>query len=220
MPRVKICGMSCREDVEVCVASGVDALGFIFAPGPRMLSLDAASELTHLVPPFVTTVGVFAGNDKMLVREAVRRCRLDVLQFCGDETPQFCGSFEKPTVMVMHVAGSASRELFDGSHLPDLHSLRQARAVAVLADSGIGNKPGGTGIRIADAQALALRRWSPLPFVLAGGLTALNVGAAVMAVQPWAVDVRSGVERSNKKDRRLVAAFVRAAKEGNRDDVA
>src|SRR5690349_16541338 len=100
MIRVKICGMTDAADVGACAAAGADALGFIFAQSARRLTIEAARALTAGVPPFVTTVGVFAGDPAELVTAAIGACRLDVLQFSGGETADFCGSFGKPTIVV------------------------------------------------------------------------------------------------------------------------
>lgn len=206
MVRVKVCGMRSRDDVEVCVNAGVDAVGFIFAPGPRQLSIELAERLTKLVPPFVTSVGVFASNDAPFIHSALERCRLDILQFSDGKVSEFCGSFGKPTIVVVHASASST------NGLPKQRDLQRARASAVLVDSRIKSRLGGTGIRVSDPLAAKLRARSVLPFILAGGLTPDNVAAAIKAVQPWGVDVRSGVERRGRKDRRLIERFVHQAR--------
>jgi phosphoribosylanthranilate isomerase len=212
MVRVKVCGMRSVQDIDICTSAGADALGFIFAAGPRRLAIDAAAQLTRRVPPFVTSVGVFAGNEAAFIMEALLRCRIDVLQFSGDEPPAFRGAFGKPTVAVVHASASSDPARLDELTLPDEDALRTARAVAVTIDSRVGDAVGGTGVRVSERIASALSRTSSLPFILAGGLTPDNVAEAVAAVRPWGVDVRSGVERESEKDRGLVERFVRAAK--------
>jgi phosphoribosylanthranilate isomerase len=199
--RVKICGMMSRDDVELCVSQGVDAVGFIFAPGPRLISINLAERLTRAVPPFVTSVGVFAGNDAQFINEALRRCRLDVLQFSNGEPASFCGGFGRPTIVVIHSDDTADK-------LPQRRELEVARATAIMLDARVKGKLGGTGVRVNDRVAARMRSLSSLPFILAGGLTPANVASAIRAVEPWGVDVRSGVERAGKKDRRLVERFV------------
>ena len=208
MVRVKVCGMMTRDDVELCVRAGVDAVGFIFAPGPRQLSLEMAQNLTKLVPPFVTSVGVFAGNDSAFIHNVLTRCRIDVLQFSDGETSEFCGSFGKPTIVVVHASASSTHGL------PKRRDLERARAAAVMVDSRAKNTFGGTGIRVSEKLAAKVRSRFALPFILAGGLTPDNVAAAIKAVRPWAVDVRSGVERGDRKDRQLLERFVREARNG------
>jgi len=201
MIRVKICGMTDRADVDACVAAGADALGFIFAQSPRRLTLDEAGTLTAAVPPFVTTVGVFAGDSAELVSSAVRACRLDVLQFSGDETAEFCGSFGKPTVV------AARGRRWSAS------ARARARAIAVLVDAWSSREFGGTG-RLAPLEAAQRARaeHDGAAIVLAGGLTPSNVGPLVRSVKPDAVDVRTGVEKASRKDPELVRAFVAAAR--------
>src|ERR1700687_4409450 len=119
--RIKICGITDSAEIATCVAAGGDALGFIVDVGPRGLQIDKAAALTAATPPFVTTVGVFVNPPAELVRSAIDACRLDVLQFSGDESPEFCGSFGKPTIV-----GA-------GARMPSRHDLAAARAVAVMA---------------------------------------------------------------------------------------
>lgn len=198
MVRVKVCGISSRDDVGACLSAGVDALGFIFAPSPRHLTVEQAATLARIVPPFVTRVGVFADNEADCITAAIQRCGLDLLQFSGPEPAAFRGSFGKPTIAV--VRG------------PDrCRDLDLARAVALMIDAP-GDALGGSGRRVEPEAVLTARHSSPLPFILAGGLTPANVAEAVAAVRPWAVDVRSGVERSDRKDAQLLKRFVAAAK--------
>lgn len=199
--RVKICGMSTREDVAVCAAAGADALGFVFAQSPRRLSIEAARALVDAVPPFVTTVGVFANDPDDLVRSAIVACRLDVLQFSGDETADRCGSFGKPTIVAARGRRWTAAE------------RAAARAIAVLVDSWSADEFGGTGRVLPLERARRARAdHDGAAIVLAGGLGPSNVGALVRAVRPDAVDARTGVERDGVKDSALVRAFVTAAR--------
>jgi len=202
--RVKICGMRSAEDIALCVRAGADALGFIFTDGPRRLTVEVAAVLTARVPAFVTVVGVFADAPDDLIRAATARCRVDVLQFCGDEAARRRGSFGKPTIAVIR----------DGC-VPDAQELTLARAVAVMLDARApdGGARGGTGVRVSPDEAARARRAVRADFILAGGLTPANVGDAIESVRPDAVDVSSGVELRGQKDARLVRAFVLAAKE-------
>jgi phosphoribosylanthranilate isomerase len=198
--RIKICGMTDASETATCVAAGADALGFIFEVGPRGLDIEEAAALTAATPPFVTTVGVFVNSSAELVRSAIAACRLDVLQFSGDEAPEFCGSFGKPTIV-----GA-------GMRMPSREDLAAARAVAVMADSRSGDAYGGTGLPVPLETARALRSAAGRCFVLAGGLKPETVAAAIRAIRPDAVDVRSGVERDGRKNGALVRAFVAAAR--------
>lgn len=200
MIRVKVCGMASLRDVEICADAGADALGFIFAQSPRRLSVDDAAALCDAVPALVTTVGVFANDPAELVRSAIERCRIDVLQFSGDETPEFCGSFGKPTIVAARNRRWSAEE----------RSL--ARTAAILVDSWSAAEFGGTG-RLVDATVMRRIReqHGGVSIVLAGGLTPANVGASIRASAPDGVDVRTGVERGDSKDLHLVRAFVAAA---------
>jgi phosphoribosylanthranilate isomerase len=207
--RIKICGIQSCEDIVACVDAGVDAVGFVFAAGPRQVTIDQAAVLSALLPPYVTSVGVFADNSEPQVREAVRRCRLDVLQFSDGMASRWCGSFGKPTIAVVHV-GEAD-ELADVP-VPSLGELAQARAAGLMVDTRVQGARGGTGSRVSTPVAAALARSSPLPFILAGGLSPENVSAAAVLIKPWGVDVSSSVEVEGKKDRSRIEQFVRAAR--------
>ena len=203
MMRVKVCGMATVEDVRTCVDAGVDAIGFIFAQSPRRLALGngQAGAIAAAAPPFVTRVGVFANDSEDVVRTAIAQCRLDVLQFSGDEEPAFCGSFGKPTVLSVR----------DRTFSQD--DLDAASAVALIVDSFGPGRYGGTG-RTVEAGAFERARAAHpnIPLVLAGGLTPANVGWIAGSLRPYAVDVRSGVEREGRKDPELVLSFVKAAR--------
>jgi phosphoribosylanthranilate isomerase len=201
MIMLKICGMRSVDDVRLCAQAGADALGFVFADGPRQLSVEAGAALSAAVPAGVTRVGVFANPTRALVLEALACCRLDVLQFAGDELPEFCGSFGMPTLLTARERPPA----------PDV--VQRARAIAVIADARVEGRLGGTGVRVAPDQARRIRAAVRVPFILAGGLTPDNVREAMLEVDPDGVDVSSGVERSGCKDLQLVARFARQVKE-------
>ncbi len=201
MIRLKICGMRSLEDVRTCASAGADALGFVFADGGRRLSLEEGASLTAAVPLGVVRVGVFANQSRSQVSDALERCRLDVLQFAGDETAEFCGSFGMPTLLTVR------------ERPPAADVVHRARAIGVIADARVEGRLGGTGVRIAPERACRIRDGLRVPLILAGGLTPDNVSEAMLAVGPDGVDVSSGVERSGRKDPRLVADFVRRVKE-------
>ena len=203
MMRVKICGMASVEDVGMCVEAGVDAIGFIFARSPRRLLLGdgQAQAIAAAAPPFITRVGVFANDDEDVVCAAIAQCRLDVLQFSGDEAPGFCGSFGKPTILSVR----------DRKFSQD--DLDAAGAVALIVDSFSPERYGGTGRALEPGSFERAREAHPgIPLILAGGLTPANVGWMAGSLRPYAVDVRSGVEREGRKDPELVRSFVKAAR--------
>ncbi len=202
MIRVKVCGMQTAEDVVGCVTAGVDALGFIFTRSPRRLSVERAAAIARRAPPFVARVGVFGNDDAALIRAAIERCGLHWLQFSAFESLAFCGSFGLPTIVVVPADGPALSAA----------ALRHARAGAVMLDGRSDGQLGGTGHRVPVGAAVRARRDYDLPLVLAGGLKPGNVAQAVRSVKPFAVDVRSGVERAGRIDPTLVRRFVSAAK--------
>jgi len=199
--RVKICGMASVQDVKTCAAAGADALGFIFASSPRKLRVAEARVLTDAAPLHVMTVGVFANDPADLVAIAVAQCRLDVLQFCGDEPAEYAGSFGKPTIL------GSRRRIYSAIE------LRAANAIAVLVDGDDPERFGGTG-KIVDAATFVKLRGSQggVRAILAGGLTPANVAQRIGELRPDAVDARSGIERDGRKEPALARAFVAAAR--------
>ncbi len=200
--RVKVCGITRREDAEAAVAAGADALGFMFyAPSPRCVSVEAAAAICRALPPFISKVGVFVDADPAFLHEAADRCGLDVLQLHGDETPEYCQQCELPVIRAFRVRGPET-----------LTSLAGFATAAWLLDSYVPGHRGGTGAVFnweLAAAAVALGR----PVILAGGLSPENVARAVQQVRPYAVDVSSGVECApGRKDPQRLAAFVNEAK--------
>ncbi|HUL51097.1 MAG TPA: phosphoribosylanthranilate isomerase [Candidatus Nitrosotalea sp.] len=202
--RVKICGITNVEDALDAAGAGADALGFMFyAASPRNVSITTAADIIRRLPPFIAVVGVFVNATEDMIRKTATECRLDVLQFHGDETPEFCLRFPQWRVCKSFRVQSAE----------SLSSLTAYRTDAWLLDGFAAGKRGGTGTRFDWNLAVEARKLDR-PIVLAGGLTPENVADAVCFVQPYAVDVSSGVEASiGKKDRRKVREFIAAAKE-------
>lgn len=199
--RVKICGVRRVEDALVAAEAGADAVGLVFyAASPRALDAPAAAAICRALPPFVTPVGLFVDAEAEFVRAVLQQVPLGLLQFHGDEMPSFCGQFGRPYLKAIRM-----RDDIDLT----VEAERFADAAALLLDTYRPGVPGGTGERFdwdRIPAALASR------IVLAGGLTPANVGAAIAAVRPWAIDVSGGVEaRPGAKDPALVRAFVAAA---------
>lgn len=198
--RVKICGITRSEDARAAVAAGADALGFMFYErSARYVSVADAADLCRGLPPLVSKVGVFVDASADFIRHTAGRCGLDAVQLHGGETPEFCGQLERPVIKAVRVRG------------PEVLAELPAYVTAAwLLDTFVPGQPGGTGATFdwgLAAQAVALGR----PVILAGGLTAANVAAAVRQVQPYAVDVSSGVESApGRKDPAALEAFIRA----------
>lgn len=196
--RVKICGLTREQDVDTAVVAGADALGFVLWPGSRRaIDIDRLALLSARVPAFVTRVGLFVDQSPELIERVSRH--LDLLQFHGDEPPTFCAAFDRPWIKALRMR--------DGL---DLHALAGAYhgAQALLLDAYRPGVPGGTGETFD---------WSRIPaslakpVILAGGLTPSNVGAAITAVHPFAVDVSGGVEiAAGIKQPELISDFLRS----------
>jgi len=200
--RVKICGL--REGLHAVVAAdaGADAIGLVFyRESPRFVTPGAAANIVALLPPFVTSVGLFVDADAAKVNDTLASVRLDMLQFHGNETPEFCASFGLPYVRAVRM--EAGTDLLEWAG-------RFSTARALLLDTHIPGEAGGTGRTFDWAM---IPRDLPIPVILSGGLTAENVGQAVREVQPWAVDVSSGVEASRgSKDPRKIVEFIRSVR--------
>lgn len=182
--RVKICGITRLEDALTAANAGADALGFVFyAPSPRALEPVAAARIVQQLPAFVTTTGLFVNATAKDVRSTLEQVSLDLLQFHGDETPEFCESFGRPYIKALRMQPGV-----------DIAALAQSYTGArgILLDTYVQGVPGGTG-QAFDWQAIPEHLAKPL--ILAGGLGVDNVRQAIEQVRPWAVDVSGGVER-------------------------
>lgn len=203
MTRIKICGITNKEDAEEAVKLGADALGFVFANSPRRVSIEAASRLIQGLPPFVLTVGLFVDEEEAQAIEVMRRCKLQVLQFHGNEPPHYCREFKQ------------KRRVIKAFRIKDKVGLQQLRDYDVdgyLLDAFVTGVPGGTG-QTFDWDLAIEATGLVKPIILSGGLNPDNVGEAIRKVKPYAVDVSSGVEvKPGKKDSGLMKKFVEAVK--------
>ncbi len=207
MTRVKVCGITAEADRDAAVAAGADALGFVVdvrADTDRELDPERAATLVDGVPPFATTVLVTMPADADRAVELHRTTGADVVQLHND----------LPPAAVAEVAERTGARVVKAVSADPAEARRYAGvADALLVDSRDEAGAGGTGERGDWAAARAIRREVAVPLVLAGGLTPDNVAAAVDAVEPYAVDVSSGVERrEGRKDHDAVRAFVAAAR--------
>jgi phosphoribosylanthranilate isomerase len=196
--RVKICGITNLADAQAAVEAGADALGFVFyEKSPRRMTLPAAAKISKQLPPFVMRVGVFVNAAEELITRAIRECGLGLLQFHGDEPPEFCTQF-----------GVMSMKAFRIRDAESLKELPKYPTEAWLLDACSAENLGGTGEKFNWDLAVEAQRFGK-PVFLAGGLTPKNVAAAVRQVQPFGVDVSSGVESApGKKDPKKVREFI------------
>jgi len=205
---VKICGITSLEDALACADAGADALGFNFWPqSKRYIAVEEAAKIARRVPPNIRTIGVFVNPTLDEVARAVEDESLTMVQLHGDEGPSFCAEVARRTgakvIKAAPVRGQADIRALEAFHT-DFHLLDTHRSGSF----------GGTG-ETFDWELVRLRRTS-VPLILSGGLTPENVGAAIAATQPFAVDVASGTEASHgvkdpEKLRAFAAAVERAA---------
>jgi phosphoribosylanthranilate isomerase len=203
--RIKICGVTRREDAEAVVDAGVDAMGLNFSPrSPRCVEIDEASRLADAVADKVCVVGLFLNHSAAEVRQVLERVRLDLLQFHGDEANDFCAAFEMPFMKVHRVRAAVNAA--------DLQAEYPAAAWHLL-DAYVPGVPGGTGEQF-DWQHWPEGGGAGLRLALAGGLNPANVAAAMRRLRPDAVDVSGGVEgpRKGEKDPDKIQAFVAAVR--------
>lgn len=199
--RVKICGITRPQDGVDAALAGADAIGFVFyPPSPRFISVDRAIEIREALPPFVQTVALFVNPGAAEVGEVVARVRPSMLQFHGEEAPEFCGRFGTPWLKACRVKQGVDLLEYFRSY---------PGASGWLADAFVEGY-GGAG-QIFDWSLVPAQRDKPL--VLSGGLAQGNVREAVRRVKPWAVDVSSGVESAKGiKDAAKIAAFIQEVK--------
>ncbi len=200
--RVKVCGITRVEDGLAAARVGVDAVGFVFYPGsPRYVASERARDIAAMLPPFVSTVGLFVDADAATVAATLRAIRLDYLQFHGAESPEFCAQFDVPFLKAVRVKPGV--DLLQ-------YAITFSAAKALLLDAFVAGMHGGTGQRF-DWQLIPLNM--PIPVILSGGLAPGNVAAAVRTVRPWAVDVSSGVEAEKGiKDADKIEQFMRGVR--------
>lgn len=201
--RVKVCGITRSADAQAAIRLGADAIGFVFWPhSARYIEPAAAAEITAAIPPFIATVGVYVDPDSGWVEESSRIAKLSLLQFHGDETPEFCNRFALPYI-------KAARVKDDTDLLQYAKHYRTAQGI--LLDTFAAGMPGGTG-HTFDWQLIP--KQLSLPLILSGGLNPDNVALAIQETQPWAVDVSSGVEAAKGiKDEKKIFAFMQGVKQ-------
>ena len=200
MIKVKVCGITNAEDALAAVELGADALGFVFAPSPRQVTRQQVADIVAKLPPFVCKVGVFADSSLQEVAETLQFCCLDLAQLHGSESLGFCQALFPRVIKAFRVKDESVLDL-----------LPRYKASAYLLDSYHEALKGGTGQSFNWEIARKARRYGRI--VLSGGLTPENVRQAITEVQPFAIDVSSGVEsRPGVKDHAKLRAFLEAAK--------
>jgi len=187
--RVKICGITRRQDAEYSVEMGADALGLVFySPSPRAVSLAQAKEIMVGLPPFISLVALFVNAEVEEVKACLAALPIAILQFHGDESPSYCEQFNHPYMKAIRMRDDIDLKA-EVNHYQS--------ASAILLDSYQSGVPGGTGL------------------VLAGGLDSSNVAMAIKQVKPYAVDVSGGVEFAKGiKDKQKISDFMQEVLNG------
>jgi phosphoribosylanthranilate isomerase len=204
-PKIKICGITNQDDAETAVHEGADALGFVFySQSPRYVEPAVAKQIIRCLPPFVLPVGVFVNQDLDTVRRLFDDCGLALAQLHGDESPDFCESLKRPVLRALR--------LRDRSSFLALAEFKGRMGVrGFVVDAFSDRVYGGTGH--TTNWSLAGEVAKAVPILLAGGLTPENVQEAIRQVQPYGVDVSSGVEqRPGRKDSAKIRAFIQAVR--------
>lgn len=195
---LKICGITRVEDAEHAAAHGATALGFVFWPAsPRYIAPEDAASIVARLPAAVTTIGVFVNEPVAGIRQAVEQSGVTAVQLHGDEPVSYASELTQPLLRALSV--------------DDATTSGWPLETTILLDAADANRRGGTGRQVDWTKAQAIARTRRV--VLAGGLTPENVQAAVAQVEPWGVDVSSGVESApGVKDAARVTAFLQRAR--------
>ena len=196
--RIKICGITNEEDALAAARFGADALGFIFAPSPRRIAPEKARQIIKVLPPLVQTVGVFVDEDLGEVSSVAEMCGLDILQFHGSESADYCDSFDRRVIKAIRLRNPH-----------DIKSLAKYDGVvqALLLDTYLPDKVGGTGMTFNWEWALEAGKYGRI--ILAGGLSPENVATAISIVKPYGVDASSSLEQSpGVKDHEKIMQFI------------
>ena len=199
MFRVKICGITRSADARAAAAAGAHALGYVFYPAsPRYIEPSAARAIISRLPPFIASVGLFVDPEPAFVSSVLDAVPLDVIQFHGYETADFCRAFNRPYIKAVRMKSDTDLQLVSRAY---------ASASALLLDSYSTAAPGGTGLSFDWGRVPSDLS---MPIILAGGLTVANVRQAINACRPYAVDVSSGVElEKGVKDKTAMGNFIR-----------
>jgi phosphoribosylanthranilate isomerase len=204
MIRIKICGITNLDDAILAVDYGADALGFMFYKGSkRYISPNEAQRIISKLPPFVITVGVFVNQELDEIRNIQGQAGFDIVQLHGNESPDFCKSFGERAIKAIRVKDNES-----------FREVESYSAEAILFDTYSNESYGGTGMSF-NWEILKNFRTSK-KIILSGGLSPENVTQAIGIVNPYAVDVSSGVEgHPGKKSPEKLKRFIEAVRNGN-----
>jgi phosphoribosylanthranilate isomerase len=199
---VKICGITDIHAAKVAVEAGADAIGFVFAESKRKVTVEQAKIIIDTIPAHVLKVGVFVNEDVNTIQDIVEKTGLTMVQLHGDENPDICNNFSVPVIKALGVSSKK-----------DCEKIQEYPCEYILLDSPKGKYRGGNGEtfpwEIVDPIAIKGKK-----LIVAGGLNIDNVSLAIQSLQPYMVDVSSGVETNGKKDDEKIIHFLKKAKMG------
>ena len=204
MTKVKICGLMELEHVKVAVESGADAIGFVFAKSRRQVTVNQAKELATVVPSDLLKIGVFVNEALEEVERIAKEVPLDMVQLHGDEDPYYVQCLALPTIKALSI--TTHEDVQNASHYDVDYFLFDAPGVEFRGGSG----------HSFDWTLLEKTNISQDKVILAGGLTEENINEAINIVQPFMVDVSSGVETAQRKDSEKIRTFIRAVRDEER----
>jgi phosphoribosylanthranilate isomerase len=201
--RVKVCGITRRQDAEIAIEMGADAIGLVFyKPSPRAVTIAQAKSIIEQLPPFISVVALFVDAEASFVEQCIEQLPISLLQFHGDETVEYCEQFTLPYYKAIRMR--------NGIDLSDV-CAKFVSANALLVDTFQEGVPGGTGKTFDWSLVQSIDK----PIILAGGLTSANVRTAIAQVKPYAVDVSGGVEQQKGiKDPEKIHAFMQEVTNG------
>ncbi|WML44956.1 phosphoribosylanthranilate isomerase [Neobacillus sp. PS3-40] len=198
--KIKICGIKDVSTALAIVEYGADAIGLVFADSKRKIDMESAIEIVKELPDFVMKVGVFVNETKEEMERIASCIGLTHLQLHGDETPEFCQTFAMPIIKALSI-----------KHKNDLEKIKQYPCESILLDGPKGRYRGGNG-EAFDWNLLQSEDLQSKQFILAGGLHEENVQEAIQRINPYMVDVSSGVETEGKKDLNKIKSFIEKVK--------
>ncbi|MFH1662696.1 MAG: phosphoribosylanthranilate isomerase [Chloroflexota bacterium] len=217
MAKIKICGLTNEADAIATAKAGADFLGLVFAQSKRQVSPDRALQIVkavHKLKQRPLIVGVFVNMPAGEVNSTAQYCRLDLVQLSGDESWRYCREIERPLIKVIHMeaARTASQVL---SEIEEGYRSGLKQKPVCLLDTKTEDAYGGTG-KVFDWRLIE-EVSGRYPVIIAGGLSPQNVGSLIMQVNPWGVDISSGVESGEEKDIQKINAFIEAVRQAEKE---
>lgn len=204
--KVKICGITDLDPALAAVEYGADALGFVFAESKRKITIERAKNIISFLPESFLKIGVFVNEQKETIERIVEETGLNAIQLHGDESPADCASFSTPVIKALSIVSAQ-----------DLLKADEYGCEYLLLDSPKGKYRGGNGTAF-DWSVAAEQKVKGKKVILAGGLTAENVAEAIGIIQPYMVDVSSGVELDGKKNKEKIKRFIDEVKGRTRNE--